>query len=447
MSHHKRAALAVTAMLGLVLSMLSLGAPAQAGAMLTSTFDTTTLAGTGPQNGTLPNGVNWSVDKGTGPNVQGYYIGINEVQTYTFSQPVSLKFGIAGLNCANEAIRFQPGILPVTINPNHIWNAGTLTVTGNGAGTGDTSTFESAAPVTSFTIQAVGASGCVRGVASFEVGYFDNKTPTATIAAPINGGVFTQGQTVLADYGCADGDTVHVDTVTCVGDVVDGQYIDTATTGAKTFSVIATDEHGATSTSTASYTVKDQAGACTAAAVNLPGSLLDLGVANSPTVPCVTKSNKLAEFTASLGLLPFPLSSLSPSVYVKLAEGKSDKTGNTHSATATVSQVKISMPLNSYSLELKNLWSEVSASVPVNCAAGANLTSNVEVGRIVRNGTFVYNTGANKPLSIPIPLLGEIAINRVQKTASRVTADAVVVDLPGNLLDINIGRSLAGVDC
>lgn len=446
MLHRNRAILALSATLGMILATFAIQSPATAGHQNDTVLDTTTLSGSGPQSGTLANGVEWTVDKGTGPSVQGYYVYPSDgVQTYTFSEPVSLTFGIAGLNCGGEAIRLQDGISPVAIHANHTWDAGTHTVTGAAAGSGDVSTFTSDAPVTSFTITPVGAGGCGRGVARFEVGYLDNDAPTASIAAPVDGGTFSQGQTVLADYSCADGDTVHVDTVTCEGDVPDGSAIETSTTGPKSFTVVATDEHGATSSETVSYTVGDQAGVCSGVAVGLPLNI-NLGVANGASVPCVTDHGKVLDATLSLGTLPFPLTKLSPSVSVKVAEATSEKAGNTHKASATVANVKISFPLNNWSVELKDLWSEVSAATPGACSAGNDLQGTAEIGRIVRNGTFLYNQ-LNKPLSIPLPLLGGIHLNQVAKTSSQVSANAVFIDLPGGLLDVNIGSSVAGVDC
>ncbi|GAA1511663.1 hypothetical protein [Nocardioides humi] len=445
MRHSRRVKLAAVASLGLSLSGLAIAAPATAGQMNTSTFDTTTLSGSGPQSGTLPNGVEWSVDKGAGPSDQGYYVYPSDgVQTYTFSEPVSLAFGISGLNCAGEAVRLQDGIEPVDVNAHHVWDGDDNLLTGSGASTGDVTTFTSTAPVTSFTLTPVGAGSCGRGVSSFEVGYFDNQTPTATIAAPVDGGEFTQGQTVAADYSCADGDTGHVDAVDCVGDVAVGEPIDTSTTGTKTFTVTATDEHGASSTQTVSYTVTDQAGLCAGIAVGLPLNI-NLGTANAGGVPCATDSGTLLDATVSLGALPFPLTALSPSVTVKAVDATSEKAGSTHRADAKVDYVKIAFPLNGYVLELKDLWSEASASTPVNCAAGNELNGVAEIGQFTQNG--VVHNQQNKPVSIPLPLLGGVYLNQVVKTGSTVVTNAVAIDLPGQLLDVTIGSAIAGVDC
>ncbi len=446
MPHHNRVLPALIATLGLVLSTLALTAPATAGGPNTATLDLRAESGRGPMSGTLSNGVGWTLDNGIAGSPAGALIGINETQTVTFDRPVSVEFSVSGLNCVNEAMDIATPVTAVTIDPNHSWTPATQVIRGNGsAGLGDLSFFRADAPVTAITATAVGADGCFRGLATFEVSFYENQTPTASIAAPIDGGVFTQGQTVLADYSCADGDIIHVDEVTCVGTVADGSPIDTSTPGAKSFTVTATDEHGDTSDLTAHYTVGDQAGLCSATAIGLPQNL-DLGVANGGQVPCTTRDGRIADFTILLGALPFPLTALSPSLKVTLAEATSTKAGNTHRASTRVAGVTISFPLNSWSLEFEDLWSEASASTPVNCAAGNDLQGTAQIGRIIRNGTTVYDQ-LDQPLSIPLPLVGGVHLNRVAKTGTQVTADVLAIDLPGGQLDITIGHSTAGVDC
>ena len=81
----------------------------------------------------------------------------------------------------------------------------------------------------------------------------DAAPPIVTIAAPTVGNV-TQGDTVLADYACEDA-IAGTGNVSCVGTVADGDTVDTATLGAKTFSVTATDYAGNTTTKNVTYTV------------------------------------------------------------------------------------------------------------------------------------------------------------------------------------------------
>jgi hypothetical protein len=445
MPHRKRALLALSAALGMIFTLLAMtSTPATAGGYVSAPLGNP--PGSGPQSGTLSNGVDWSVDVGINGGAHGYSLFPGEVQTWTYSEPVLVTFTVGGLNCVGEGLELPGDAEAVTLAPNHTYDTTTSVVSAPaGAPVSDRSTFSLPTPVTSLTITAVGGAGCNRGITNQTVSAFRNQTPTASIAAPINGGVFAQGQTVLADYSCADGDTGHVDVVTCVGNVPDGSPIDTSTPGAKSFTVTATDEHGATSDQTVNYTVGDQAGLCSATAIGLPANV-DLGVANGGQVPCTTRDGKVADFTLSLRALPFPLTALSPSVKVTLAEATTTRTGNTFSAGTRVADVKISFPLNTWSLEIKGLWSEVSASTPVNCAAGNDLQGKSEIGRIIRNGTHVYNQ-LSKPTSIALPLLGGVHFNQVVKTGTQVTANAVAIDLPGGLLDVNLGYATAGVDC
>lgn len=78
-------------------------------------------------------------------------------------------------------------------------------------------------------------------------------TPSATITAPVNGASFSQGQTAIAVYACADPDGPGI--ASCIGNVPDGQPIDTATPGTFTFTVTARSADGQTATVSSSYTV------------------------------------------------------------------------------------------------------------------------------------------------------------------------------------------------
>ncbi len=80
--------------------------------------------------------------------------------------------------------------------------------------------------------------------------------PTVTITTPPDGATYARGQVVNASYSCAD-ETGGSGIDTCVGDDADGSPIDTATLGAHTFSVTATDEAGNSRTVSHDYTVVD----------------------------------------------------------------------------------------------------------------------------------------------------------------------------------------------
>lgn len=81
----------------------------------------------------------------------------------------------------------------------------------------------------------------------------DATAPTITITTPANGAQYILGSTVHADYSCDDPGGSGV--ATCAGPVADGAPIDTASVGAKSFTVNATDNAGNPSSSTHTYTV------------------------------------------------------------------------------------------------------------------------------------------------------------------------------------------------
>ena len=91
----------------------------------------------------------------------------------------------------------------------------------------------------------------------FDVRYYvvDGSPPVVSIVAPVDGASYLLGQSVPAEYACSD-EMGGSGIMACVGDVADGAAIDTASVGAKTFTVTATDNAGNTTTNTVSYTVE-----------------------------------------------------------------------------------------------------------------------------------------------------------------------------------------------
>ena len=81
----------------------------------------------------------------------------------------------------------------------------------------------------------------------------DTLAPKITITAPVADASIARNATVLADFSCSDGNGVGV--ASCVGTVADGAPINTASAGAKTFTVTATDNEGKVATTTVTYTV------------------------------------------------------------------------------------------------------------------------------------------------------------------------------------------------
>jgi hypothetical protein len=83
----------------------------------------------------------------------------------------------------------------------------------------------------------------------------DRTAPTIALDAPVDGGVYSLGQSVLAAYSCADqpgGSGV----ATCEGTVPNGQLIDTSSFGTHTFEVHAADGAGNPASVSVTYSVQ-----------------------------------------------------------------------------------------------------------------------------------------------------------------------------------------------
>jgi hypothetical protein len=79
----------------------------------------------------------------------------------------------------------------------------------------------------------------------------DVTPPTITVATPLEGAVYTQGDPVTAAYSCTD----DVAVATCAGPVANNAVISTATIGSFDFKVDATDSSGNAATITRHYSV------------------------------------------------------------------------------------------------------------------------------------------------------------------------------------------------
>ena len=71
----------------------------------------------------------------------------------------------------------------------------------------------------------------------------DIAAPTVTITSPADGATYVLGQSVAADYACAD-EAGGSGLASCVGTVADGAPLDTSSVGAKSFTVTARDNAG-----------------------------------------------------------------------------------------------------------------------------------------------------------------------------------------------------------
>jgi hypothetical protein len=135
---------------------------------------------------------------------------------------------LAGYN-ANDATSGLAANSPAT---------GAFTFSAEGAGQSHTFTVEDLAGNT--------ASATVGNV------NIDKTTPTVNVVRPSEGAFYTLNQNVLADFACADNLSGNA---SCVGTVAGVSPLDTATVGAKTFTVSTTDKAGNQTTKSISYTV------------------------------------------------------------------------------------------------------------------------------------------------------------------------------------------------
>ena len=105
----------------------------------------------------------------------------------------------------------------------------------------------------SFTVEATDAAG---NPASKTVTYTveDRTAPTIMLIAPADGGVYTLGEAVLAEYACED-QPGGSDVATCDGTVASGAAIDTSSVGTHSFEVKTSDHAGNTATTAVSYSV------------------------------------------------------------------------------------------------------------------------------------------------------------------------------------------------
>jgi probable HAF family extracellular repeat protein len=82
----------------------------------------------------------------------------------------------------------------------------------------------------------------------------DRVAPTITLTKPASGAVYALGSTVNASFSCSD-ERLGTGIASCTGTKANGAHIDTASIGSKTFTVVALDRAGNSTTSTATYSV------------------------------------------------------------------------------------------------------------------------------------------------------------------------------------------------
>ena len=243
-----RRAVSAVALLVVVLAALGATASPASAAPQTDAIPLSTL-GVAPQSGTLANQVGWSVNIGQPHPDQGYVFFAPLTQVWTFDRPVSLRFGIAGLTGNGECVRVPVGSVLESLAPSHTYNPATRLVCTATPVSAATSIFTLAGPTTNLSLDAVNLPGFGRGPNLIEVTY---DLPNVVIDGPRDATFFEVGEIVPADFGCTPGTGAISSTV---GTVPVGQPINTSTVGDFPFTVTCTDEFGATSTVTTSYSV------------------------------------------------------------------------------------------------------------------------------------------------------------------------------------------------
>lgn len=148
----------------------------------------------------------------------------------------------------------------------------------------------------------------------------DKKAPTISITTPASGAVYLLNQSVPASYGCLDGGS---GLATCLGNVINGAGIDTATVGNKTFTVTGTDNVGNVRVLTVPYivtykiclrydptevfhgnSVPIRLQLCDANDVNVssPGIIVHATVVNPGAIPATSSANPTNDFLFNSGM-------------------------------------------------------------------------------------------------------------------------------------------------
>ena len=159
----------------------------------------------------------------------------------------------------------------------------------------------------------------------------DVTPPTITVATPLEGAVYTQGDPVTAVYSCTD----DVAVATCAGPVANGAAISTATVGSFQFKVDATDSTGNPSSVTRNYSVvapTTTPGGETPATLNIafgtPASF-------APFIPGIGK-----DYTTTMGAT---LTSTAGDATLSVADASANATGRlVNGAFALATPLKIS---------------------------------------------------------------------------------------------------------
>jgi hypothetical protein len=178
-----------------------------------------------------------------------------------------------------------------------------------------------------FKLHAVDYNGAETTVThSYTV--FDVIPPTATIEAPVDGGVYPYGAQVFVHYSCDDG-AGGSGIAGCVGPVPDGWPLRTDKLGTFAFQVDAFDNAGNHGSTTATYRVADMAPPTITITSPAEGAQYQLGQAVSAAYSCHDDVDGSRVFCKAT-----PIDTSTPGSHVFRVDTQ-DSSGNSASATRT----------------------------------------------------------------------------------------------------------------
>ena len=282
----------------------------------------------------------------------------------------------------------------------------------------------------------------------------DVTDPVVTISSPVDGAEVEVGAEVLADYSCTDEDGGS-GLESCVGDLPDGNALDTTTAGAATFAVTATDGAGNTTTQSVNFTVisppppppaaaqvtgtvKDTAG------TPLPGSTVEVREAGTTTVVTSTTTNGDGVYSLVVPAETYDLYAIGPA-----GSGLGARELNrVLPAGVTTINWALSRPLVTVSGRV--LWDGVPsfmASVWVYCPSGSSSTSPDSAGNfslqvVAQTGcTLSLQTmNAGTVTGIPINATTDLALGTLDVPYSTVDVyvrTATDAKVPGVSITLN----------
>jgi hypothetical protein len=277
------------------------------------------------------------------------------------------------------------------------------------------------------------------GTASFTV------TLSAASPASVSASYATSNGTATApgDYTAtngvvtfAPGQTSRTVTVPIVNDTVDEVN--------ETFQVTLSAPSGAAladPTGVGTIVDNDRNGTFSCTATSLQVGPLTAPRANPANVPCVDDSKSVATVTLNSGAV---------SVQAKVLSATTDQTpnslvvvpaaGDNATATARVEQTKIVVGL--ITVEVGVITSKASATCqPQGGGLAPKFAGASSIASLKVNGVPV--TVGTAPLNVPLAV-GSLRINSTTTTATSITQDALILDLP--LVDVVIGHSHADIE-